>query len=134
MAITLNEERIKITMTFAHPTATKAQIANSLLNTTLPKIVTTIQNKLQANFTDFVVGERRFDLRANPDHVNGWTATGRTVISGTTELTKQQLINGYDNTLDDIQDDIRADIVASGGIVISWHIHHYDQPVDELEA
>lgn len=129
MTITFNQERVKLSTTFSHPAA-KSVIASFLNNTTLPKLQTIVINKLQANFTDFTINHKDFRLGAVSTITDGWEATGKMLLSGTTELASGALITGYDDTIDNLLTEIELDVVNNGGTLISSHIHHWDIAVD----
>jgi len=44
-------------------------------------------------------------------------------ISGTTDLTPQQLRNGFDTTMDNIKDIVKPHMTGQGATNISYHIH-----------
>ncbi len=64
---------------------------------------------------------------------NTWQLYPKFSISGTTDLTKAQLRNGFDTTMDNIKDIIKPHMTAQGATNISYHIHTSVGSIDVTE-
>ncbi len=72
-------------------------------------------------------------LKVHQIDSNTWNIYPDFVISGTTDLTKQQLRNGFDNTMDNIKDVVKPHMIAQGATNISYHIHKSTGSFDVTE-
>jgi len=64
---------------------------------------------------------------------NTWQFYPDFVISGTTDLSKQQLRNGFDNTMDNIKDIVKPWMASQGATNVSYHIHKSVGSIDVTE-
>ncbi len=109
----------------------ETQVKNFLTNNVWPDvrdiIITKLDNNFDPGYTLFV------SLRVADLPGNTWEIYPKFIISGTTDLTKQQLRNGFDSTLDNIKDVIKPHMIAQGATNISYHIHKSTGSFDVTE-
>ena len=109
----------------------ETQVRNFLTNNVWPDIRSILITKLDNNFDPGYTLDVK--LKVQKYRTGEWEIYPKFIISGTTDLTKQQLRNGFDNTMDNIKDVIKPHMIAQGATNISYHIHKSTGSFDVTE-
>lgn len=126
--ITINSFTAKIVVSFERPGLNEEQIRNYLIDNIWPDVRDLLITKLDNNFESYTLEK---DLEVYKVNTDRWEIYPKFVISGETTLTKQQLRNGFDNTLDQIKSILQTHIELQGGTDIIYHIHKSVGSIDE---
>jgi len=114
---------VKIVITFTS-TRTKTQITNFLKNTIWSKLQTKINTVMNNNFD--VGWKVEPKLKVIELGVNKWQVYPKFAISGTTNLTGQQLKTGVSNLLANLKTTLLAEVNSQNASNISFHVHYSD--------
>ncbi len=125
---TITDFQTKIVVTFDKPGITEAQISNYLKNTVWPDVQDIIITKLDNNFIEYTLEKK---LKVHQLDSNTFQFYPKFVISGETALTKQQLRNGFDNTIDNIKDVIQVHMDLQSATNVKYHLHKSIGSVNE---
>jgi len=127
--IQIDNFHAKVVITFDRPGLTETQIQSFLTNNVWPDIRDNIIiPKLDNNFDPgYTLG---VELKVSQISSSRWELYPDFVISGTANLNKQQLINGFDNTIDSIKDAIQIHMDAQGATNVKYHLHKSVGSVD----
>ena len=133
MAITI-AGNAKVVVWF-NSTRSFTQIRNFFQNTVLPDVRAAVVSRVTPNFNN-VTFSQRLGLEQNVGGAFGvadFEAYAKVVFSGDTELTPQQVRDGFDNIVDDIKIIIRNHATSQGATIIGWHVHRTSGHFDEVE-
>ena len=130
MTLVINDQIIKIVVIFDINAPFNA-VKNYLQNQVLPELQIAVNNKLQANFTDYSLTA---DFRFIQNPINDqFEVYPKLLFSGTTELTAQQLKTGVDNALADLKTTLKNEIIGQGGTPLFFHVHRSTGSATETE-
>jgi len=126
--ITINQFTAKIVVTFDKSGITETALRNYLINNVWSDVRDILITKLDNNFESYTLNK---SLKVNNIGGDRWEFYPKFVISGETTLTKQQLRNGFDSTLDNIKAILQTHMDAQGATNVKYHIHKSVGSVDE---
>ena len=118
---TITDFKIKAVVTFDRPGLSETQITNFLTNQVWPDIRDNIIiPKLDNNFITYTMEKKLKVIQLDSDT---WQFYPKFIISGETNLSTQQLRNGFDSTIDNIKDAIQVHMDNQGATNVKYHLH-----------
>ncbi len=123
MVIVLEQKILKIVISFTS-NKSKNQITNYLTNNVWPKLQTKINTKMNANFDPgwSIISK----LKITEHEGNEWEIYPKFAISGTTNLTANQLKSGVSDLLANLKVTLKEEFEANGATGVIFHIHYSD--------
>ncbi len=126
----INSFTAKTVVTFDKVGITEAQISAYLKNTVWPDVRDILITKLDNNFITYDLDVR---LKVYQIDANTFQFYPKFIISGETNLTKEQLRNGFDNTIDNIKDVIQVHMDLQSATNVKYHLHKSIGSIDIIE-
>ena len=120
----------KVVVTFDKPGISEAQLTNFLTNNVWPDVRDIIITKLDNNFITYTLEKNLKVIRIDSDT---WKFYPKFIISGETTLTKQQLRNGFDSTIDNIKDTLQVHMDLQSATNVKYHLHKSFGSIDIVE-
>lgn len=127
-AITITNFHVKVVVQFDKPGITETQITNYLVNTVWPEMRDVIITKLDNNFDTYTIEK---SLKVQKIQGDTWEFYPKFVISGETTLTRQQLRNGFDSTIDNLKDILQTHMEIQEATNVKYHMHKSIGSIDE---
>lgn len=124
-AIVVTDFQQKLVVTFEQSGSSLTQVTNFFNNNVLPDFQNIVINKLDNNFEAGYTFEK--SIRIYSLGGDTYQIYPKFVFSGTTidpDMTRQQLRNGYDQTLVNLKNAIQTWFEFAGSTDIRYHIHN----------
>jgi len=133
MPITLDKQKIKIAIE-GRVNKSENAITNYLTNIVWPKLQTKIETKMNANFDVGWTFDKSLRVKKSDGFslvenqiTNDWVSVyPKFWISGTTNLTVQQLKTGVSDLLADLKTTLKEDFESQGATELSFHVQYQD--------
>jgi len=118
--IRIDDLTLKFVLTFSMTGITETQITNYITNQLYPDMRDDLITKLDANFINYTISKK---LKVTDFGSDRFEVYPKISFSGNTTLSKTQLRNGLDSTIDDWLTTVENSLAANNAFDVEYHLH-----------